>query len=307
MMENAARSLVLQNPYLDALRDKGVYLENSYGVMHPSQPNYIATIAGDTFGFNRDDYMWVGPYPTTSDPNSQPPVTTIVDLLEGNGLSWKNYAENFQETDIIQPPVPLFNMVTQDFPALVAKPHPVSDPLFARKHVPFLSFPNIVSNPERAARIVNAQATFEADLAAGNLPNFSWYSPNMVNDGHSLLDSDGNLISGVPGPENMDNVAKFLTGFLGDDPIRRFPPRTLIVVTFDESFPYTGYAVYTLLIGDLLEAGSSRHEPYTHYSLLRSIQDNFELGSQGRNDAPARPYWFLEYQTEGPTTRSMHA
>jgi hypothetical protein len=34
-------------------------------------------------------------------------------------------------------------------------------------------------------------------------------------------------------------------------------------------------------------------EPYNHYSLLRSIEDNWSLGSLRRNDATARPYWFL--------------
>jgi hypothetical protein len=48
-----------------------------------------------------------------------------------------------------------------------------------------------------------------------------------------------------------------------------------------------------LLIGDMLEAGTTRTEPYNHYSLLRSVEVNFGLGTLGRNDLGARPYWFL--------------
>jgi hypothetical protein len=48
-----------------------------------------------------------------------------------------------------------------------------------------------------------------------------------------------------------------------------------------------------LLIGDMLQAGTTRHEPYNHFSLLRSVEVNFGLGTLGRNDAAASPYWFL--------------
>ncbi|HEY4087322.1 MAG TPA: alkaline phosphatase family protein [Bryobacteraceae bacterium] len=295
MLENAACELVLQNPYMNALRKQGVFLETAFGLTHPSQPNYIALVAGDVFGFNGDDPYWVAPYITSKDPNSEPPVTSIVDLLEAKGLTWKAYAENLQAVDIAQPPDIFFEPPDPPYPPLGPAKDAQSDPLFARRHVPFLSFPNVVSNPSRAAKIVNAQATFEADLAAGKLPNFCLYAPNLLNDGHSV-EHDGKLVSVEPGPENMANIAAFLQRFLGDDPLTRFPPRTLIAITFDEAFPYNKYDIYTLLIGDMLVAGTSRGEPYNNYSLLRSIEDNFGLGSLGRNDVTASPYWFVAKQ-----------
>ncbi|HVV45321.1 MAG TPA: alkaline phosphatase family protein, partial [Bryobacteraceae bacterium] len=248
----------------------------------------------DTFGINGDDSFWVAPYITTMDPNSQPPVTSIVDLLEAGGLTWKAYAENLQQVDIVQPPDVLFQPPESPvYPPPGPKPAPQSDPLFARRHVPFLCYPNIAGNPQRAANIVNAQATFASDLASGKLANYVWYTPNLVNIGHSIQESDGKVKSAVPGPQTIANIATFLEGFLGDDPLARFPPRTLIAITFDEAFPYTEYDIYTLLIGDMLHAGTHRSKPYNHYSLLRSIEDNFGIGSLGRNDVSATPYWFL--------------
>ena len=89
-------------------------------------------------------------------------------------------------------------------------------------------------------------------------------------------------------------MANFLQSFLSDDPVSKFPPETLIVITFDEAYPYPfDYGIYTLLIGDFLEAGTINSDPVNHYSLLRSIEDNFGLGSLKRHDAMARPYWFL--------------
>src|SRR5579859_97668 len=292
MLENASRELVLQNPYMKSLLEKGLFLSNAIGVTHPSQPNYILSVAGDSFGFNGDESFWVAPYITSLDPNSEPPVTSIVDLLEAKGLTWKSYAENLQPVDIFQPPAVMFPPPDPPFPPIGPNPAPDSDPLFARRHVPFLCFPNIVNNPARAANIVNAQDTFESDLASGKLPNYSWYSPNLINDGHSTI-VDGKVKSAMPSPETIGNIAAFLSSFLGDDPLAKFPPRTLIVITFDESFPYSEYDIYTLLIGDMLRAGTSRSEPYNHYSLLRSIELNFGIGSLERNDASAEPYWFV--------------
>ena len=296
MLENASRALVLQNAYMKSLLTKGVFLANAIGVTHPSQPNYILSVAGDTFGYNGDDSFWVAPYITSTEPNSQPPVTSIVDLLEAQGLTWKSYAENLQPSDIAQPPVLMFPPPDPPYPPIGPNPAPDSDPLFARRHVPCLSFPNIVSIPARAANIVNA-LDMDSDLASGNFPNYSWYSPNLINDGHSTI-VNGVVTAAMPSSQTIDNIATFLNIFLGDDPLTKFPPRTLIVITFDESFPYSEYDIYTLLIGDMLEAGTSRSEPYNHYSLLRSIELNFGIGSLERNDASAEPYWFVNGGSE---------
>jgi hypothetical protein len=291
MLENASRTLVLENAYMKSILKKGVFLANAVGVTHPSQPNYVLTMAGDTFGINGDDSFWIAPYITTRDPNSEPPVTSIVDLLEARGLTWKSYAENLQPVDIFQPPAVMFPPPDLAYPPIGPTPATTSSPLFARRHVPTLQFPNIVSNPARAANIVSAEPAFESDLAEGKLPNFSWYSPNLINNGHSTI-VNGKVASAMPSAQTIDNIAAFLSSFLGLDPLLKFPPRTLIVITFDESFPYSEYDIYTLLIGDMLDAGTTRYEPFNHYSLLRTIELNFGIGSLERNDASAAPYWF---------------
>jgi hypothetical protein len=274
MLENATRDAVLANPYMNRLRKQGVFLKNSYGLTHSSQPNYIAMIGGDTFGFCNDCHGWVQ---WIYDSNG-PPITSIVDLIESHkpSITWKAYAEDLLPTDVV-----------------AHNPIPDDHGYFARKHVPFLSYPAIVTDPTRAAKIVNAQDNFEKDLANNALPNFSFYTPNLINDGHSLP-SDASVRLAPDDGRNIENIALFLEKFLSLDPLLKFPPETLIVLTFDEAYPYyLDYNIYTLLIGDMLQAGTTRMEPYTHYSLLRSIEMNFHLGSLGRNDASATPYWFL--------------
>lgn len=278
-LENATRDVVLANPYLRALRSKGVFLKNSVGLTHPSQPNYIAVTGGDIFNIQNDTVGWVTYFGATGpdDPNS-PAVTSIVDLLDAQRVSWKAYAEGLIPADLVIPPAAL-------------PPDPPRDrPEFARRHVPFLSYPRVMrtSGPRN---IVPADPNFEKDLAAGELPEYCFYTPNLINSGHNLASGQKAL---PDDGTNVENIAAFLKSLLGDDPVKRFPPETLIVITFDESYPYEeDYGIYTLLIGDMLQAGTTRMEPYNHYSLLRSVEVNFGLGTLGRNDLGARPWWFL--------------
>lgn len=65
----------------------------------------------------------------------------------------------------------------------------------------------------------------------------------------------------------------------------KFPPRTLIVVTYDEDDYNYHNRVYTVLVGSTIPAGSSDTTHYTHYSLLKTVEENWNLGSLGRNDA----------------------
>ena len=45
MFENMYRGYVLENEYMNQLAQKGIELTNSFGVMHPSQTNYISSIS----------------------------------------------------------------------------------------------------------------------------------------------------------------------------------------------------------------------------------------------------------------------
>jgi hypothetical protein len=292
MFENASRDTVLENAYMRGLRSKGAFLANSHGVTHPSQPNYIAMVGGDLLGIDSDTPGWVhwqghSNYPPTS-------ITSIVDLLENAGKTWKAYAEDYDLANKLlaaeTPPSQV--AVPYESPDQVIPPDPSADGcLFARKHVPFLSFPNIVDDPQRVQCIVDL-AQLDKDLAAGTLPNYCFVVPNLLHDGHNAPSGDR---SDPFDTQNLVNIQAFLEQFLTDDPWSRFPAETLIVLTFDESYPVTDpYNIYTLLLGDMLQPGTVRMEPYNHYSLLRSVQVNFGLGSLNRNDLAANPYWFLQ-------------
>lgn len=254
MFENELESTVLQDDYMRSLQARGVRLSDYHGVTHPSQPNYVATVTGLPF--------------VTDDTCQDIDATSVVDLLEGKGVTWKAYMEDLPEDD----------------KAVCVS----ADGLYFRKHNPFVSLNNIRNDPARLARIVKAEQ-LQADLDGDDLPQFCWYTPNIQNDGHSPPDA-----SPLHRWNGVEFLSQWLRGFL--EPLLAnsgFMKGTLVVVTFDESLPHADNHVYTALLGDMVKPGTVEPDRYDHYSLLRTIQENFELGTLRRNDLTATWFRFL--------------
>ena len=157
VLENTNYDAAAQQPFLASLARRGALLTNLSAEGHPSQPNYLALIAGSTFGL-------------TSDRNVDLDGRQIGDLVEAKGLQWKIYAEGF--------------------PGNCFLGERKGD--YVRKHAPFLSFKNVQSDPARCARVVDAKQ-LGRDIENGSLPNFSLYVPDLKHDGHdtSVADGDG--------------------------------------------------------------------------------------------------------------------
>jgi phospholipase C len=254
MLENELESAVLQDDYMRDLQSRGVRLSDSHGVTHPSQPNYFAAVAGMPL--------------VTSDDCQDVESTSVVDLLEAQGVTWKAYMEDLPEGD----------------KAVCIS----ADRLYFRKHNPFVSLNSVRNDPARLAKVVNA-GRLRADIDGGTLPQFCWYTPNIHNDGHSPPGSTpAHRWSGVTA------LSRWLQGFL--EPLLADPgfmKGTLVVVTFDESIPYEDNHVYTALLGPMVKPGTVEGDRYDHYSLLRTVEENFKLGTLGRNDLTAEWFRFL--------------
>lgn len=134
-------------PYLNALALEGALLTNSYGITHPSQPNYLALFAGSTEGV-------IG--------NNCPLTLTAPNLrstLAEAGQSFAGYAE--------------------DLPAVGSTDCIVAS--YVRKHSPWVhwqsSFINSVPSSEN-----RPFSDFPADFSS--LPTVSIVVPNQQNDMH---------------------------------------------------------------------------------------------------------------------------
>ena len=78
VFENENESNVIVDPYFKSLANSGTFLSNFAATSHPSYPNYLAMIGGSTFGITNDTQVTIN-------------ATSVVDLLEAKGLTWKSY------------------------------------------------------------------------------------------------------------------------------------------------------------------------------------------------------------------------
>lgn len=81
-LENQDFTKVDANKDILELSKQGILLTEYFGLTHPSQPNYIASVGGDFFGLNHDGFVQI--------PEN---VSTVVDLFDTKGISWKGYFE----------------------------------------------------------------------------------------------------------------------------------------------------------------------------------------------------------------------
>ncbi len=282
MFENEYRGYVLENQYMRNLATQGIELTNCFGVMHPSQTNYIASIAGELCNVSDDQK----PQPL--------PQQTIVDLIEASpqNLRWKAYMDSYVADDTPWKP--------EDFTPRDHYPYVI-------KHNPFSSFKNILDDKQRWQKIDN-EAGFWRDLLNNDLPEYAWFTPNMWNDGHYLVGTQNDSLNGERAPVLVDQQARWLQSFFDGlnfpGPNSKLPPRTLVVVTYDEAdfeafydkgkkYTYDGpNQIYTVLLGDMIKPGKEP-EGYNHYSLLKTIERNFNLGDLGKNDRDANWFQFL--------------
>ena len=296
MFENEYRSYVMQNEYFKGLAQQGTDMANYFGVFHPSQTNYISSLAAELCNVADDDR-----------PATLLPQDTMVDLIEKSPykLDWRAYMDSY---------IPQNQAWTPDLVPKDEYPYVI-------KHNAFSSFAKIVRNEERWKKIGN-EADLFADLLNGTLPEYSWFTPNMWNDGHYL---DGTNPDAIPAdkakqpieraPTLVDQAARYLQGlferlkFPGPD--SHFPPNTLVVVTYDEAdfeasydtkakakYYYDGpNQIYTVLLGDMIKPGTVSYEGYNHYSLIKTIEQNFSLGDLGKNDKEANWFRFLWDET----------
>ena len=263
--------VAVKDKNLAVLAAHGASFSNFHALFHPSYPNYLAMVAGTDFGVDRRVRLLADRQ--VNFPNDAA-HKTIADRLIGAGLDFKNYAEELPEGNC---------------PYRIDNQHVANSKKgdYARRHVPFMSFGEVQEKwCDRVVRVDSSKNNslfgddnlFVKDAKAG-LVAYSFYSPNMTNDGHNT---------------NVGVAGAWVSNFLD----RTFPEKlrkgTLVVVTFDESDHNADNRIFTLFLGDMVKDGSQQ-EPkvldryYTHYSVLRTIEDNFGLQPLAAGDRDAAP------------------
>ena len=235
IFENTNYANAIKQPFFNQLATQGALFSNFSALTHPSQGNYVALTSGSLNGVINDKNI---------DINAE----NIVDLLEAKKLTWKVYAEDY--------PGKCFTGNINGY---------------VRKHNPFISYLNIQKNASRCANIVNANQ-FDIDAKNGSLPNYSFFVPNLKNDGHD---------TGVSYADKWYSK-KFAPYFA--DP--QFMKNTVFITTFDESGVSFKNQIYTSIVGCNVKPGEIKNAVNT-YSLLKLFEENWNLGDLGKSDKTA--------------------
>ncbi|UGS35393.1 alkaline phosphatase family protein [Capillimicrobium parvum] len=159
VLENKEEGQVIGSrsaPYLTSLARRGGRAMRSYGVGHPSLPNYLALTSGSTHGIASD---------CTSCSVDAP---SIADQIERAGMTWKAYLEGL--------PRPCF---------LGA-----GERRYAKKHNPFAYYEPVVRDRARCRRMVPL-TQLDGDLRGNRLPAYSLVVPDLCHDMHDCSVATG--------------------------------------------------------------------------------------------------------------------
>jgi hypothetical protein len=241
-------------PYINGtLRAQGANFTQMYGEEHHSQGNYFWLFSGSNQGVGFVDAIPPNCFNSSS----------LMSQLIGGGHTFKGYSE--------------------DLPAIGFRGK--SSGLYARKHVPWISF---CTMPDGKTAADSSNLRFKEDFPSDydSLPTVSFVIPNMVNDMHN-----GAVPASVTAGDTW--LRKYLDGYYN----WAKDHNSLLIVTFDESdkapllggltnpadpIPYKRNQITTIFAGAHIKPGDyDEKKGITHVNVLRTIEAMYKLNKSG--------------------------
>lgn len=259
-LENTDFDKAAESDGLSYLAQYGITLDNYWAVTHPSEPNYMASVAGDYFALDDDRFI--------SLPKN---VSTIVDLLDSKNISWGEYQEHLPYTGFEG-----FNFSNQETYA--------ND--YVRKHNPLVIYESVTDDKDNLKNIKNF-TQFNEDLENHTLPQWAFITPNMTNDGH---DTNINVAA--------DWSKNFLEPLLQNEYFMN-NTLVLLTFDENDNYALKN-KVFALLLGGVIPdelKGTIDSTFYDHYSEISTVEANWDLPNLGRHDANANVFQIVANQT----------
>ncbi|MDN4645847.1 alkaline phosphatase family protein [Arthrobacter sp. PsM3] len=178
-------------------------------------------------------------------------VRTIADEISSSGRQWRMYADGMPE------------------------PCQAEDSgRYAVKHNPFMYYPSVTDDRALCTDRVVPFSRLDADLKTDrSLPDYVFITPDMCNDTHNCPVSSGDDWLSRQVPKILAAPA-FTT------------ENSLLVVTYDEG-DGSSDQIAAVFAGPAARKGYTSETRFTHYSLLRTIEDAWGLNPLTDNDRNA--------------------
>ena len=215
----------------------------------------LAAITTNYYSVSKNPYIALTSGSLTNIKNSCIPLTdgcqtevaNITDEIESSGRTWKMYAEGM--------PTPCYS---KDFKKYVVR------------HNPFVFYKSINTDTRICNSNVVPFTDFKNDLNSSKLPNYVFISPDVCNDMHNCSTATGDkwLSEVVPMILTSSAFTK---------------QRSLLIITWDEG-NRSDNKVLTMFLGPAAKELYQSNKPYTHYSLLRTIEYVWGLEPLTNND-----------------------
>jgi hypothetical protein len=299
--ENKSYATVLDQNYAPTIAS----LAKTYGSAtemfaetHPSEPNYVALLGGDTFGIVDDDAWYCTPGSTQKYCKGADapgfvthliPGANLATQLKAKGLDWRAYLENLPAPGSLE----IVSAETDTAPAA----------LYAAKHTGFTNFASVHEDPDLAKKLVGFD-TLTGDLQSGNVPAFTLIIPNQCNEMHGSeapkappdcreTDPDAlirrgdahlrDIVAAIQSsPVWQNGMTAIVITWDEDDDDDRAPGKPQSCCVVDAHNPGGG-RIPTIVVTNHGPHGVADPTPYDHYSLLRTIEDAFGLDGHLRH------------------------
>ena len=207
---------------------------NTFPGLHPSEPNYFWLVSGTNFGVFNDNPPSL---------NHQSSTNALFTLLDQAGVSWKTYQEFISGADV--PDV-------DNYP-------------YAVRHNPFVFFDVIRTNLTYCTNHVRPYSEFARELTNQTVPRFNFLVPCVTNDMHDPAGSSTALAVGDAWLAR--EVPKILAS-------PAYAAGGVLFIVWDEGFNDTDGPMGMMVLSSRLKRpGYTNSLPYTHSSLLRTVQD----------------------------------
>ena len=245
MMEDQAVADVLKyGPYERYLADNYAFTSQYYGLTSDSLKNYEYAISGTATASPVLNATNNSVFAVSLPQSKALPIPSILDTA---GLTWTSYTESMPSPCDLQT---VLNNTTHAY-----SPYDVY-------HNPFIHYGYVTTNSTYCAAHVLPLTSWSSDLAAGNLPNYVWVTPNDTNDDHGC--SSGGAFPGAP--TCIPHGDAWLRNFLGPFINSSFFSNSVVFLTYDfddSSAPNTTALVYLAAIS-----------PYAHLDYVSGVISN---------------------------------